>query len=223
MEKHNLKILKTFYVTHDVKCFRLEKPGGYSFEPGQATEMAINKPGWEDKTRPFTFTSLPEDDYLEFIIKIYPAHKGVTNELLRVRENDELILNEVFGAITYQGKGVFIAGGAGITPFIAILRNLRKKGELAGNALIFGNKKKKDIILEDELREMLGDDFANILSDEEAEGYAHGIPNKDFIRDHVEDLDQKFYICGPPRMMKLVLKDLAGLGVPGQAIVKEEL
>ncbi len=222
MKKHNLKILKTFFVTHDVKCFRLEKPGDYTFEPGQATEVAINKPDREDQARPFTFTSLPEDDYLEFIIKIYPAHKGVTNELLRVKENDELILNETFGAITYHGKGVFIAGGAGITPFIAILRHLRKKGELAGNTLIFGNKKKKDIILEDEMREMLGDDFINILSDEEIQGYAHGFPSGDFIREHVKDINRKFYVCGPPPMMDLVLKDLAGLGVPGQAIVKEE-
>ena len=98
--------------------------------------------------RPFTFTCLPDDDYLEFTIKTYPSHKGVTNELLQLKQNDELILHDVFGAIAYKGEGVFIAGGAGVTPFISIFRFLRSKNEVGGNKLIFANKAKADIILE---------------------------------------------------------------------------
>lgn len=45
------------------------------------------------------------ENHLEFIIKIYPLHKGVTNELRHLKANDELILHEVFGAIKYKGKG----------------------------------------------------------------------------------------------------------------------
>jgi predicted ferric reductase len=33
----------------------------------------------------------------------------------------------MFGAIEYKGEGVFIAGGAGVTPFIAILGNYKLK------------------------------------------------------------------------------------------------
>ena len=97
--------------------------------------------------RPFTFTCLPNDDYLEFTIKTYPSHKGVTNELLQLKQEDELILHDVFGAIAYKGEGVFIAGGAGVTPFISIFRFLRSKNEIGGNKLIFANKRKADIIL----------------------------------------------------------------------------
>jgi hypothetical protein len=75
-EAQKVKVLQTFYVTHDVKCIRLQKPVGFSFEPGQAADVSINRPGWEDEIRPFTFTCLPEDDYLEFTIKIYPDHDG---------------------------------------------------------------------------------------------------------------------------------------------------
>ena len=32
------------------------------------------------------------------------------------------------GSITYFGEGLFIAGGAGVTPFICILRNLHSHG-----------------------------------------------------------------------------------------------
>ncbi len=71
---HTLKIKDIQNVTHDVKSFTIEKPDGYDFEPGQATEVAIDKDGWREEKRPFTFTSLPEDDELEFTIKIYPEH-----------------------------------------------------------------------------------------------------------------------------------------------------
>jgi predicted ferric reductase len=44
-------------------------------------------------------------------------------ELGKLKHGDELIIR-VWGAIEYKGEGVFIAGGAGVTPFIAILRQL---------------------------------------------------------------------------------------------------
>jgi ferredoxin-NADP reductase len=47
MENYPVKILKTEYVTHDVKRFRVEKPADYIYIPGQATEVTI--PSLEDK------------------------------------------------------------------------------------------------------------------------------------------------------------------------------
>lgn len=181
MEKHIVKINETDYVTHDVKCFRLERPDGYTFLPGQATEVAINRPGWRGEKRPFTFTSLPNDQQLEFTIKIYPSHRGVTNELNHTGIRDELIIHEVFGAIKYQGEGVFIAGGSGITPFLAILRQLQKEGKENGNSLIFGNKTVTDIIVKQELFELLGKRFISVLSHNKIKGHEHGLITKSLI------------------------------------------
>ncbi len=222
MEKHTVKILDIVSLTHDVRSFKVEKPAGYSFEPGQATEVAINKQEWKEKKRPFTFTNMPDDDYLEFIIKAYPSHRGVTDELHQLKKNDELILHDVFGTITYQGQGIFIAGGAGITPFISIFRHLQIKNKINGNMLFFGNKTKADIILEQELENLFGEAFINILSDEKAEGYAHGMITEDFLRQHITDFRKKFYVCGLPLMMKAVLKHLSNLGVDDRSVVKEE-
>jgi len=44
MEEHIVKILKTEQVTHDVRRFQVEKPAGYKFIPGQATEVSVNLP-----------------------------------------------------------------------------------------------------------------------------------------------------------------------------------
>jgi len=222
--KHNIvKILSIKHITHDVLQLVTEKPEEYNFTPGQATEVSINKPEWKGKKNPFTFTCLPEDDFLEFSIKTYPEHKGVTNELLTLKKEDELILHDVFGAISYKGEGVFIAGGAGVTPFISIFRYLHSKNEIGNNKLIFANKTKADIILEKEFTDLLGSNFINILSDEKVEGYAYGQITKDFLKDYINDTIKNVYVCGPPPMMEAILKQLSNLHVSKKTITVEAI
>ena len=221
MEEHIVRILRIEQVTHDVKRFQVEKPAGYSFTPGQATEVSVNTPELKDEKRPFTFTCLNSEPYLEFTIKIYPSHKGVTNELGKLKSGAELIIRDVWGAISYKGKGVFIAGGAGITPFISIFRDLKTNHEISGNTLIFANKTKADIILENELRTLLGTSFINILSDERKNGYFYGMISGNFLKANISDFNSKFYVCGPPPMMDAVLKQLANLGVGENSITLE--
>lgn len=222
MKNQEVTIKTIKHATHDVLHIVVDKPDGVSFEPGQATEIFVDKLGWENEGRPFTFTCLPEDNYLEFMIKTYPSRKGVTNELLSLKAGDHLIINDIFGAIAYKDEGTFIAGGAGITPFIAILRNLKAHGKLGNNKLVFANKTKADIILEKELRAMLGHNFINILSDEEVDGIAHGHITESFLKTCGLAFDKTFYICGPPPMMEAVKGMLTNLNVKKEQFVEEE-
>ncbi len=217
-----VKVKSVEKATHDVLRIVIEKPAQYAFNPGQATEIAINKEGWQKEVRPFTFTCLPDADYLEFTIKTYPSHKGVTNELLNLKPNDELILGDSWGTIGYKGEGTFIAGGAGVTPFICIFRHLHSKGEIGNNKLIFANKGKADIINEAEFKEMLGKNFINILSGEKADEYAQGFITEDFLKQCGIDPKKHVYVCGPPPMMDAIEQQLLNLGIDKQLIVKEE-
>lgn len=209
------------HITHDVMQIVTERPSDFNFLPGQATEISINKTGWKAEKRPFTFTGLPESDFLEFTIKIYPAHKGVTNKLLDLKVDDELILHEVFGEISYKGEGTFIAGGAGITPFICILRHLQSKNEIGDNKLIFANNTKADIILAREFNELLGDNFINILSHDIIVGYEHGFITGEFLEKYISNTGKPVYLCGPPPMMDAVEKLLEKINIDKSSIVKE--
>lgn len=222
MKPFVVKIKSIQQLTHDVLQIVTEKPHEYTFKPGQATNIAINKTGWADKKRPFTFTSLPDSDFLEFTIKTYPSHKGVTNELLTLKMHDELILHVVFGAIAYKGEGTFIAGGAGITPFICIFRDLVSKNKMGNNKLIFANKTKDDIINEAEFKSILGENFINILSDEKSDEYNHGRITKEFLKTHLGESTENVYICGPPAMMDAIEKQLIELKIDNRNIIKEE-
>jgi ferredoxin-NADP reductase len=221
MGNHTLTIKSIDNVTHDVLRIITNKPAGFEFVPGQAADIAINKSGWLKEERPFSFTSLPTNNTLEFTIKTYPTEQGVTNELLYLRPRDELVLHEVYGAIAYKGEGVFIAGGAGITPFISIFRDLKSKNAIGKNMLLFANKTKADIILEHEFEDLLGNAFINILSDEQVDGYSYGKITEEFLKTTVTDFTQQFYICGPPPMIKEVEEQLVNLGVSKEHITKE--
>lgn len=221
MKNEPVKIKSIEHLTHDVLQIVTEKPFGADFLPGQATEIFIDKQGWQNEGRPFTFTCLPKDDYLEFTIKAYSDHKGVTNELLSLKPGDSLIVNDIFGAIEYKGDGTFIAGGAGVTPFISIFRDLKEKKKLGINKLILANKTKDDIILKDEFSDMLGKSFVNILSKEKTDEYAYGQISEDFLKQNMGPSGSHFYLCGPPPMMDAVEKQLTNLKIPADRIVKE--
>jgi len=216
-----LKILSVGFITRDVLQILADRPSSLEFTPGQAADISINKNGWKEKKRPFTFTSLPDDKFLQFTIKTYPERKGVTNKLRELKKNDEFILHEVFGAIGYKGEGVFIAGGAGVTPFISIFRYLKSENALGSNKLIFANKTSDDIILRYEFDHMLEKNFINILSDEKTSQYYHGFLSEDFLKTQMTDAGKYIYLCGPPPMMDAIEAILSRLKIDAGSIIKE--
>jgi ferredoxin-NADP reductase len=220
--EHIVKIISVTKVTHNVRQFNLEKPEGFHFNPGQATDVSINEAKWKDELRPFTFTCLNNDPYLQFTIKIYTDHPGVTNRLGELKTGDELIIRDVWGAIEYKGPGYFIAGGAGITPFIAILRQLREDGELAGNTLFFSNQTDQDIILENELKAMAGLDIIFTTTKQKGGRNDHRKIDINFLKAEVKDFKKHFYVCGPDQMVLDVSKALEKSGAKADAVVFEK-
>jgi len=222
MGSHIVKVLQAFYITHDVKCFMVEKPENYDFIPGQATNISINLPGWEEKSRPFTFTNLREQKYLEFMIKIYRNHDGVTEMLGGINAGAELILHEVFGAIQYKAQGTFIAAGAGITPFIAIFRDLYKQNKLFDNKLIYTNKTSDDVIMDAELRKMLKNNYTKVFTRENVIGFVGKRIDRNFLIENISNFGQHFYVCGPADFVNNITKNLLELGVTSETLVVEE-
>lgn len=184
--------------------------------------MVVDKAGWREEKRPFTFTALVDAPYLEFTIKIYPDHQGVTDQLGLLKPGDHLIVEDAWGAIEYKGPGYFIAGGAGVTPFIAIFRQLHREGKVGDNKLFFSNKTERDIILKEEWEAMLGDNAVFVISDEPTERYYPGHIDAAFLKKQASDYSRHFYLCGPPPMMDALQKTLADLGVQPDTLVFEK-
>lgn len=214
-----LKILTTHYITHDVKRFVLEKPEGFEYAPGQSARISIDLPGWENKIRSFTFTSLQHWEFVEFIIKIYDDHKGMTSEMGKLKPGAELLLHDIYGSIQYKGPGVFIAGGTGITPFIAIFRALSESGNLRKVALLYSNKTKEDIILHDELTKLLGPAYKNVFTREGVIGFRERRIDRKFLIENIGNFDFRFYVCGPKEFTEEICAALISLGADPESLI----
>lgn len=220
--EHSVNVLMTELVTHDVRRFILTRPDRFTFEPGQGVEIALDEPGWRDEGRPFTPTSREEDRVLEFTIKTYPKRDGVTDRLHHLEPGQRLGMSEPFGTITYQGPGVFIAGGAGVTPFLSILRRLAADDGLDKQSLLLSNKTPADVICEKELRHYLGERCRLTCTDRSAPGYDNRRIDEPYLEKTIEDFGQRFYICGPPKFVEDIQAALTHLGADPEAVVLEE-
>ncbi|MBX7494919.1 flavodoxin reductase [Qipengyuania sp. 6B39] len=220
---HTLTLKAIRPITHNVNELTFERPEGYDFQPGQATDFALDRDGWRDEQRPFTFTSLPEAEHLQFTIKSYPSHDGVTEQIGMMQGGEQVIIEDPWGAIEDKGPGTFIAGGAGLTPFLSILRARQAShGTLDGYRLIFANSEEKDIILREELERMPGLELDLVLSDEKVEGMHHGQVDGDYLDKAGLDFGGTFYLCGPPPMEEAVASALKVRGVSDDRLVMEE-
>jgi ferredoxin-NADP reductase len=214
------KIIEIEDLSYNMKKIIIEKPKNYRFNPGQAILLFINKEGWRDKKRPFTLTNLNDDSFLEFMIKRYDKG-GVTQEIHKLKIGDELVIGEPFKTITYHDEGVFIAGGSGVTPFISILRHLKKEGKLGNNKLIFSNKTQKDIFFEEGFKDIFSEHPENLiltLTGEKNPAYESHRIDKAFLEMKIKSFSNNFYICGPLEMVKSLTQTLKELGATNELI-----
>jgi ferredoxin-NADP reductase len=206
-------------VTHDTRRFRFDRPEGFEFEPGQATHMALDRDGWRKEDRPFTMVSDPSEDRIDFVIKIYPDHDGVTERLDRLKPGDRVLADDPAGAITDHGPGTFLAAGAGITPYIPILDQREKRGEMEGCRLIFSNRTARDIILREHWEAMEGLDTV-FVTDVPGDGFPDGRIDRDFLDGRLVP-GGHVYLCGPHGFVDAMRDAARDLGVPEDRIVNE--
>ncbi len=202
-----LPILSVDTLTPTIKRFHVKKPENFTFVPGHSAILSVNKDNVRAEFKPFTFTSTNADPYLEFIIKSY-EHSPITQAFHNLEVGDEILMHAVFGSIRYQGTGLFIAGGTGITPFLAIFRQLKQDKALEGNTLIYVAKTHQDLLYEEELKSMLKHNCHIMLTQEKLQGYQYGRPTFVTLKDHTVNLLHS-YVCGPPAFtndMKILLK-----------------
>jgi propane monooxygenase reductase subunit len=217
-------------VTHDLRhlVLRLVEPAELKFFPGQYVDIAV--PGSE-ATRSFSManTSSREGGQLEFVIKVYPD--GLFSSFLdtRLAVGDRVDLVGPFGVFTLrEGNGedlVFIGGGAGLAPILALLRSMAERGIQRNATFYYGARRRRDLCFSDELmaleEKLPNFRYVPALSEPTEEDGWEGEVGliTDVVKRHESDLRRTHaYLCGPPPMVEAAMPVLAGLGVPEKHI-----
>jgi propane monooxygenase reductase component len=205
-------------LTHDIRRLHLRVLGDepFEFKPGQYVDIGI--PGGEGHHRSFSMANCGGRD-LEFMIKLYPG--GRFSGLLEdgtITPGDELDVTGPYGVFTLRSTSprrlLFIGGGAGMAPILALLRSLAETGSDREATYYYGARTEADLFHVEEL-EGLPASFVPALSDD-SNGW-HG--ETGLITDVVDRLEEDIsevdaYVCGPPPMVEAAIALLEARGVP---------
>jgi propane monooxygenase reductase subunit len=216
------------HVTHDLRhlVLRLIEPAEVTFFPGQYMDITV--PGTQ-VTRSFSManTSSKDDGRLEFVIKVYPdgLFSSVLDKTLKV--GDRLDLTGPFGVFTLRDAPdkdiIFVGGGAGLAPILALLRSMAERGIDRKGAFYYGARTARDLCFTDELKaleaKLPGFRFIPALSEQLQDWDGETGFVTDVLKRHESDLRKSHaYLCGPPPMVEAAMPLLAALGVPEKHI-----
>jgi len=216
-------------VTHDMRhlVLKLIEPEEIRFFPGQYMDITI--PG-TDTVRSFSMANITsrEGSRLEFVIKVYPDGKFSHFLDSRVQVGDRLDLSGPFGVFTLRDGDddlVFVGGGAGMAPILALLRSMVERGLERKATYFYGARTKRDLCFESELRD-LEEKLPNFRylpalsepsDDDDWDGETGLIT--DVVKRHASNLTGAHaYVCGPPPMVEAAVPLLAALGVEEKRI-----
>ncbi|PTL59597.1 NADH:ubiquinone reductase (Na(+)-transporting) subunit F [Paraconexibacter algicola] len=210
-------------LTHDISevVLRVLEPAGFAFAPGHFVDLHV--PG-SDERRSFSMANLPGDGRLELIVKRYPG--GRISGLLdggALAAGDELGFTGPYGTFRLRENDrpmLMIAGGSGMAPQLALLRQIADEGIERPVRFFYGARTRDDLFLLDELAALsvrISDlRFVPVLSEEEWDG------EQGFVHDAVARYldggelgeDVEAYLCGPPPMVEAATEMLVdGRGI----------
>ena len=122
---------------------------------------------------------------------------------------------------------VFIAGGIGITPFLAMMEHMEAHEPGRETWLFHGVRNRDERVMVDELRRWAAKPGFHVvrcysdlrepdpaLKEFEEEGHV----TIDLLRRRLPSSNYEFYVCGPPPMMTQIMDGLRDWGVPSGSI-----
>lgn len=192
--------------------------------PGQFSFVRFVSKNVSDEEHPFCIASAPNDKYLRYVIK---ELGDFTSTLHKLRPKDKAIIYAPYGRISTKyfafpdTDAVFIAGGVGIAPFLALSRTAPSYPN-RHLYLYWCTRYAKEAVFNDELKEYekKNPNFT-YKNHKSREGQGH-ITAKHILYDIRNPKNTLFFMCAPVPMMKDLHKQLKQAGIPENNIVWED-
>jgi ferredoxin-NADP reductase/ferredoxin len=201
-------------LTHDIVGLTLTAPEDFRWLPGQYIDVHV--PGDERARRSFSIASLPDSRTIELMIKRYPDGRFSGMLGREIEAGSRLLFTGPYGAFHLRRSDapiLMVAGGSGMAPMLAVLRQLAAEGCGRPIRFYYGARTEHDLFATDEIARLGGrlDDFAFTPV---TEGFVHETIDEELAAPDV-------YMCGPPPMLEAVESLLAGRGVDPARIFQD--
>lgn len=228
MEMHTLTLKRFEDVASGTRLFLFGKPAGFMFRAGQYVALRIDpdrlvEPDVRGGVRSFSIASSPHEDELAFVMR--EGITGFKKTMWDLKPGDTVSCTPATGHCTVpepDGKAiVLLAGGVGIAPARAMLREAAFRGDSRPYALFYSNRKAEDAAFHDELRILDMPDFRYIWTLSDATdpasepGEERGYITADMIRRHLPDIaNAHYYVIGAPGFADAMKAMLVTAGIP---------
>jgi toluene monooxygenase electron transfer component len=204
----------------DIRRFRfvLDRPARYRAGQYAILELA---PGLR---RAYSMANLPGEAVVDFIVKRYPGGRG-SAQLFALTPGAEIAMELPYGAAYLRRTAratAFAAGGTGIAPILALLRDGAASGAITDRPVyvFYGARTPEELVCLDELYALV-----TALPQAELIPVVEGTPDgwsgeTGFVTDALQRrlptpwTDYTFYMAGPPPMIQAMLRLLQEVKVP---------
>lgn len=216
------------------KSFMLSSEDGSALPPfraGQYISIRL-KIGESLITRPYSLCSSPrracQGEY-EVTVSENPGGFAADWMLRNLKVGDKLVVSAPLGEFFHDEARdchdvIALAGGSGITPFLSMAAAIRDGDEDFRLTIIDGNRNQRSIMFREELDEICAATdkvrVIHVLSDENKEGFEHGLVTAELIRKHAKG-DYSIFICGPGAMYSFLKSEMAKLDLPKHLVRSE--
>ncbi|KTB95214.1 NADH oxidase [Pseudomonas syringae ICMP 11293] len=187
-----------------------------AFLPGQYVNIAV--PGGH-QTRSYSFSSRPGATEASFLIKQVPG--GLMSTWLAAASTGEQVsMTGPLGSFYLRAVTrplLFLAGGTGLAPFLAMLEVLAEQGETQQICLIYGVTRDQDLVMVDALQafsdRLPNFSFVTCVADPATVHPCQGYVTQHMSEGALNTGDVDVYLCGPPPMVDAVRKYFTEQGV----------
>ena len=204
------------------------------FRAGQYISIHLDIEGHKI-VRPYSISSSPKlaltKGCYEVTIKEKQGGFASTYLLNKIKVGTKLTITGPQGDFYYDelrdSKNILaLARGSGITPFLSLAKAICDNEEDCNLTIIYGNKKRKDIVQEKELQELEKKSngkvrVIHVISQEEVKKYVSGVICLDLIKKHYTKGDS-IWMCGSKNFYKKILLELSTMKIPKKLIRLEK-
>ena len=133
MKKRALVLQSITKEADDVYTFSFEKPADYSWQAGQYALFSMTHAKVKPGTKPFSLSSAPAENAIRITTRIDAAPSEFKQALLSLKPGMTIKVSGAVGSFGLEKAGpvLMIAGGIGITPFRAMLKQMVAEGKRA--------------------------------------------------------------------------------------------
>lgn len=215
---YTIKLLSSRDIASGTKAFEFEKPAGYEFIAGQATDWTHIEPAETDDEgngRSFSIAAAPDEPVLRLATRMRDtAYKRI---LGKMQPGDTISIDDPWGEFVLDGdesrEAVFLCGGIGVTPFYSMMKDAVLRNTSRKLTLFFSNKTVKDAPLRDELLEFVSKNpslrMIETITDDPAWDGERGFIDRAMLERHMPDITKPvYYVAGPPQMVAAMKKML---------------